>query len=163
MYPHLPKSEILNDQKYRFMKCRFPETFLYVEQQFIPKKIRGFMVFRGLTQPGMAKPPKLAQIWQFLRLFSNKKVSKNLHFINLYFWSFNISAFGRSGITLLLLFSYFQAIHFFIQTNFEEQVFLKNKGHYLFLDSIENKPSKQKWEVSSARTRLKKNQADLWS
>ena len=43
----------------------------------------------------MAKPPKSAQILQFLRLFSYKKVSKNLHFINLYFCSFNISAFGR--------------------------------------------------------------------
>ena len=136
MYPHLPKSEILNDQKYKFMKCRFIKTFSYVEQQFIPKKIRGFMVFRGLTQPGMAKPPKLAQIWQFLRLFSYKKVSKNLHFINLYFWSFNISAFGRNSIKQSLLFYHFQAIHFFIQTNFEEQVLLKNQGLYLFLGKV---------------------------
>ena len=71
------------------------------------------MVFRGLTLLGTAKPPKSAQFWQFWRFgrawlgqpsefydeinflginccSTYKKVSKNPHFISIYFHEYEI-------------------------------------------------------------------------
>ena len=43
----ISNNEILNAPKYMLMKCGLFEPFLYVEQQFIPKKL--IIEFRGLT------------------------------------------------------------------------------------------------------------------
>ena len=80
------------------------------------------MSFLRLTEPGTAKPPKSAQFGQFWRFgrallgqpskvheatnflgmnccSTCKKVSKNPHFISMYFYAFNISLF-EMGVKL---------------------------------------------------------------
>ena len=92
------------------------------------------MVFRGLTEPGTAKPPKSAQFGQFWRFgrawlrqpsefydeinflginccSTYKKVSKDPHFISIYFREYEIHYY--QAVTYLLTFHYVHSVFVF--------------------------------------------------
>ena len=92
------------------MKCGFFETFLYVEQQFIPKKLISsqdseaqFWQFWRFGRAWLGEPSEDHEAMNFLGInccSTYKKVSKNPHFISMYFQAFNISLFEMGELQL---------------------------------------------------------------